>query len=238
MKFKKIIIPLLLSCCLMSGCWDKIEIDRKSFISTIALDVGKDINKEKEFKSIKPNDEIEKGQFEKISVTYGFPDISELGPEKGGAAQENFITTESYSMESSVQEMAVRTSRNIHFGHTQLLILSDELLQHPDTFKEILDFLQRKPSINKGMQVIIAEGSAAEYVKYKPVMEKNIENYITGLMQNSDRNSTILPMTLNELLILLSQNGNAIVPSLYYDKEKDEINLSGVGMIKNYKIVG
>jgi spore germination protein len=45
-------------------------------------------------------------------------------------------------------------------------------------------------------------------------------------------------MTLNELLILLQQNGNAIIPSIDYDKMQDEIFLSGLTMIKDFQIVG
>ncbi len=37
---------------LLSGCWDKVEIDRRNFISTIAIDPGEDIAKEKELKKL------------------------------------------------------------------------------------------------------------------------------------------------------------------------------------------
>ncbi|MCY6958753.1 Ger(x)C family spore germination protein [Clostridium brassicae] len=238
---KKIILLLLiccLICCLMSGCWDKVEIDRKSFISTIAIDTGKDIDKEKEFKKIKPNEQIQEEELKKLSITYGFPDISELGPGKGGTAKEEFVTVGAYSMDDALEEMTARTSRSIHFGHTKLLILSEELLYYPETFKEVLDYLERKPSINKTMKVIVSKGKAEHYVKYKPIMEKNIETYITGLMENSNRNASILPITLNELLSLLHQNGNAIIPSIYYNKAKNEVNLSGVAMIKKFKLDG
>lgn len=237
MKYKKT-IPLILICCLLSGCWDKVEIDRKSFVSTIAIDVGKDIGKEKELKEIKSDEVFKQEEFKKLTITYGFPDISELGPQKGGTAQEKFITTDAYSMYDAFNEMASKTSRSIHFGHMKLLILSEDVMTHPDTLKEILDYFERHPSMNKTMMVVIAKGKAEDYVKYQPKMEKNIEYYITGLMENSTRNASIFPMDLNEFLILLYQNGNAIVPSINYDKVKDEINISGVSIIKDYKLEG
>lgn len=237
MKYKKI-IPLILICCLLSGCWDKVEIDRKSFVSTIAIDVGKDIGKEKEFKEIKPDQVFKQEELKKLTITYGFPDISELGPQKGGTAQEKFITTDAYSMHDAFNEMASKTSRSIHFGHIKLLILSEEVMAYPETIKEILDYFERHPSMNKTMMVVVAKGKSEDYVKYQPEMEKNIEYYITGLMENSTRNSSIFPMNLNEFLILLYQNGNAIVPAINYDKVKDEINVSGVSIIKDYKLEG
>lgn len=237
MKIKKL-MALLLICCSLSGCWDKVEIDRKSFISTIAIDAGQDIGMEEELKSIKPDERMKEENLKRLIITYGFPDISELGPEKSGTAKEDFVTVDAYSMQDGFSEMATRTSRDINFGHTKLLILSEGLMEYPETFKEILDYLERESSINKKMQVIIAKGKAEDYVKYEPIMEKNIESYIVGLVENSKRNSTIIPITLNKLLILLYQNGNAIVPNIYYDKAKEEINLWGVAVIKNYKLEG
>ena len=73
MKFKKI-LPIILSCMLLSGCWDKVEIDRRNFISTIAVDTGEDIVKEKVLKNIKPDDPFPERQIKKINVTYGFPE--------------------------------------------------------------------------------------------------------------------------------------------------------------------
>lgn len=237
MKYKKF-IPLILICCLLSGCWDKVEIDRKSFVSTIAIDVGKDIGKEKEFKEIKPDEVFKQEELKKLTITYGFPDISELGPQKGGTAKDKFITTDAYSMHDAFNEMASKTSRSIHFGHIKLLILSEDVMAYPETLKEILDYFERHPSMNKTTMVVVAKGKAEDYVKYQPEMEKNIEYYITGLMENSTRNSSIFPMNLNEFLILLYQNGNAIVPAIIYDKVKDEINISGVSIIKDYKLEG
>ncbi|SHH51322.1 Ger(x)C family spore germination protein [Clostridium grantii] len=237
MKLTKIIslafIPLFLG-----GCWDKVEIDRKSFISTIAIDVSENIGKEEELKKINPSDEFQSKGVNKLKITFGFPDISELGVNKGSSAKEKFITTECYSMQNGIVNMASRTSRSIYTSHTKLLIISSDLLHYPETFKEVMDYFQRNPNINKKMKVVVANGESKNYVSYEPLMEKNIESYINGLTENSNRNASILPMTLNELLILLNQNGNAIIPSIDYDKLEDQVFLSGLAMIKDFEMVG
>jgi Ger(x)C family germination protein len=237
MKLTKIIslafIPLFLG-----GCWDKVEIDRKSFISTIAIDVSENIGKEEALKNINASDEFQSKGINKLKVTFGFPDISELGVDKGSSAKEKFITTDCYSIQNGIVNMASKTSRSIYTSHTKLLIISSDLLSYPETFKEVMDYFDRNPNINRKMKVVVANGESENYVSYEPLMEKNIESYINGLTENSNRNASILPMTLNELLILLQQNGNAIIPSIDYDKIQDEIFLSGLTMIKDFKIVG
>jgi spore germination protein len=237
MKFK-IGLPIILSCVLLTGCWDKVEIDRLNFISSIAVDTGQDIGKEKELKSINPKEPFAEGQFKKIKVTYGFPDISMLGPGKSGSSQEKFINTDAYSMEDASSEAMAKSSRDIYMGHTKLLILSNNILGYKDTFKELVDYFQRNPNINRMMDVVVSEGSAEDYLKYKPMTENSAEYYISGLMANSKRNSRILSVNLNQFLILLSENGNVLLPKISLDKEKNELKLTGAAIIKGYELKG
>ena len=237
MKFNKI-LPVILSCILLCGCWDKIEIDRRNFISTIAIDPGEDIGKEKELKSISPEEPFAERQIRKLNVTYGFPDMSKLGPGKGGSSEEKYINTQAYSMEDAASEAMAKSSRNIYLGHSKLLILSSDLLGYKDTVKEVIDYLQRNPDINRTMQVVVSDGKAEEYMKFKPETENSTQYYISGLMDNSERNSRILNIDLNELLILLSENGNALLPRITLEKEKKELILSGAAIIKDYALKG
>jgi len=237
MKYKKI-LPIILSCILLSGCWDKVEIDRRNFISTIAVDPGEDIVKEKVLKNIKPDDPFAEQQIKKINVTYGFPDMSMLVTGKSESALDKYINTDAYSMEDAYSEATAKSSRDIYMGHTKLLILSSNLLKHKDTVKEIIDYLQRNPNINRMMQVVVCDGLAQDYVKFKPMTENSSQYYISGLMDNSKRNSRIMSTTLNEFLILLSENGNAILPRISMDKEKKELILTGAAIIKDYELKG
>lgn len=237
MKFNKVLL-IILSCILLSGCWDKVEIDRRNFISTISVDPGEDIVKEKELKNINPEEPFAERQIKKINVTYGFPDMSMLGPGKSGSAQEKYIDTQAYSMEDATSEAMAKSSRDIYMGHSKLLILSSNLLEYKDTVKEIVDYLQRNPSINRMMQVVVSDGTAEDYIKFKPMTENSAQYYISGLMDNSKRNSRIMNITLNEFLILLSENGNVLLPRISLDKEKNELILTGAAIIKDYEVTG
>nr|WP_242843950.1 hypothetical protein [Clostridium botulinum] len=80
MKSKKCLaIILILSTICMTGCWDKIEINERAFASVIGVDAGKDIGKEKQLKEISESASFTGSKFDKIKVTYAFPDISKLG---------------------------------------------------------------------------------------------------------------------------------------------------------------
>ena len=51
MRVKKFFL-IFIMCLLLTGCWDNIEIDRRAFVSTIAVDIGADIKKLDELKNI------------------------------------------------------------------------------------------------------------------------------------------------------------------------------------------
>jgi spore germination protein len=237
MKYKKVIV-IILSCILLSGCWDKIEIDRRSLISIISVDIGEQAGKEKELKNLSPDEPFTGMDLKKLKVTFGAPDISQLGPDKGGTAKDMYTTTDAYSMQDAVDKVALKSSRDISFSHIKLLVLSKDLTTYPEILKEIVDYLQREPSLNRNMYVVISDGKAEEYIKHKPTMEKNIENYISGLIENTTRRTSILPVTLNEFLTLLSENGNAMLPRMTIEKDKNELGISGVSIIKDYKYKG
>lgn len=232
-------LPLILICILLTGCWDKIEIDRKIFISTIAIDPGVEADNKSDLKSINPNDPFQQRvQQKKLKITYAYPEATELGPGKSGTAKNNFITADASSMQDAVTQAAGKSSRSIEFGETRLVMLSSAILEKPELFKEILDYFARTPNLNKMMQIMVTEGKAEDFIKLNPPMEKNIEAYLSGLVEETKRNATILPVTLNEFLVLINQNGNAILPKISMEREKNEINLSGIGLIKNYSLKG
>ncbi|HEY5562537.1 MAG TPA: Ger(x)C family spore germination protein [Clostridiaceae bacterium] len=237
MKHKKLLILIFMSL-LLTGCWDKLEIDQRSFISTIGIDPGKEIDKLKDLKKIKPGDPFEERAIDELSVTFGFPDISQLGQQKGNSAEDKYITTQAYSIEDGITKSTAMSSKSIFIADCQLLLLSSDILQYPQVVKQILDYFQRQPRVNKNMYILAVDGNTEDYIKFKPYMEKNIQDYISGVMENSERTATVLPVTLNELLILLNENGNAIIPRLTLDKDRNEIKLNGIAIIKKFALVG
>lgn len=234
----KIFSILIFICFIVNGCWDKVDIDRKIFVATIGVDLGKDIGKQKELKDIKPSEPFAEREIKKLNVTFGFPNISELGPNKGSSVEDKYLNVDAGSMGDAVSRAVSKSSRDIHLGHSKLLILSNSLSEDKIIMKEVIDYFQREPRVNRSMYVAVAQGNTENYVKISPSMEKNIESYITGIMENSEKNSTVLPVTLNEFLTYLSKNGNAIIPNITIDKNKNELMLSGTAVIKDYGLKG
>lgn len=237
-KKLKLIAAILYMTVVFSGCWDKVEIDRKAFVSTIGVDAASDIDKEKDLKEMKGDEVFPEEGIKKLKVTYGFPDIKDFSPSKAVIQGDNSFTASTYSMEGAMVKITGMSSREIYLDHTRLLILSRDLLNYKESFKEILDYLERQPKLNRRMYVVMSIGAPDQFIKSKPQMDPHIQTYISGVMENSKHNSTILPVTLNEMFITLSENGNAIVPVIKMNSESKSVELSGTALIKDYKLIG
>ncbi|MDP4087900.1 MAG: Ger(x)C family spore germination protein, partial [Bacillota bacterium] len=230
-----ILCLIVLTCC---GCWDKVEIDRNAFVSSIGIDAGKDIKNKKEEQQAKPDEPFAERELEKLDVTYAFPDISKYSAQNTQIPSDKQVKAKGYSLEDAMTKAAAKTSRVLDLGHAQLLILSQDLLQYEETLSQIMDYLARNPRLNRNMYVMVCEGTIDEFFNFKLGMENTLGAYITGLMENSKRNASIIPVKLSEFFILLSQNGNAIVPAIKIDKEMNEMVIDGIAIIKQYKMVG
>ncbi|NEZ47404.1 Ger(x)C family spore germination protein [Clostridium niameyense] len=235
---KFMILMLICSCICMSGCWDKVEIDKKFFISMIGIDPGKDIDEEKEIKKLPNQSSFSNSNFEKLNITYAFPNIGQLSPEKGGSTNENSINVNAYSMADGVKKIIEKSSRTISFGHLEVIVLNKKILEHRDTFKEILDYLQREPSINRMVYLVFTEENTEDMLKFQPDVEKSIENYMVGMLENNKKNNTSFPLKFNDFLKNITSYNNTIVPIVNIDKNKKQLKIDKVGLVKNYKLVG
>ena len=231
-------LVLVFMCIFLTGCWDKVEIDRNAFVSVIGVDVGKDIRNKKALENVKPGEPFGERDLKRLNVTFAFPDISKYTSQNPEISSDKFVKTPAYSMEDALSNAVSKSSRTLNLGHSELLLLSDELLQYPEQIKEIADFLSRSPLVNRTMYVVMTEGNVEEFFNFNIEMEKTLGTYLTGLMESSKRNASILPVNLNEFLILLGDNGNAIIPAIKIDKDKNEMLIDGIAIIKGYKHVG
>nr|WP_278246089.1 Ger(x)C family spore germination protein [Clostridium hydrogeniformans] len=229
---------ILLCSLLLTGCWDKVEIDRKVFVSTIAVDVAEDVDKDRELKEMSTEEIPAERGVRKIKVLYAYPDLSQFSAEKGTIEGEGLLEMDTYSMDGAMADATIKGSEDIYLEHTRLLIFSRDLLQYKETFKEVLDYLKRQPKLNRRMYVIMSEGPPKEFSKAKIPKGRQIQSHINGILENAKRNSAINPLTLNDLLINLASDGNGVLPIMKVDKDTKEITIGGTAVIKDYELKG
>ena len=236
MKIKYLFFSLvILSALMLTGCWDRVEIDRRAFVSTVGIDVGSDIDKKDILNSEGNIDDYRNLNI--VKITYGFPDLRHMDTQKG-TTEGLSLTVEGYSPIDAYFKAASKSSRSLHFGHSKLLLLSNKIFDYPDLEKEIMDYIEREPNLNRSIVMAIVNGDTSDYLKVKPMMEDSIDSYITNLLGNSSINGIISPITLTKYIDMVKSKSVSMLP-VFNLKGEDDIVLQGVAiiednMIKNY----
>lgn len=166
---------------LLTGCWDRIEIDQRGFVVGVAIDYSN--TQKHKFK----------GTYQ-IVVPSGLKQSSQgkSGSGSSNKAYFNLSTTEN-SMPAISSKLAVRTSRSPYFEHLKIIIISSELAKDDKIFADLLDFFLRNSEMRRGVQILIANGKASDILDIPTFNEPTPIDYITSIARNDRKSNYMLP---------------------------------------------
>ncbi|HBM74655.1 MAG TPA: hypothetical protein DD429_03775 [Clostridiaceae bacterium] len=222
-----------------TGCWDKVEIDQRGFVGVIMIDMAPPGYEENDEESMRDTPDSDSGIDKMIKVTYAFPIASALAGESGGGGDKPStmsISSVAPTMDRASRYVDSRVSRRLFLGFTQVVIFGEDFLKNPDKVKEVIDYLRRNPELGRSMRVLVSKGEASKVAEVEPKDEKLLSVHIRGVLNNETSNGRILDMTFNEFIVSLLGTGCVVLPKLVV--KDDEIKIAGLGLIKDYKLIG
>jgi Ger(x)C family germination protein len=153
-KMKKCIIFIfILMSGLLSGCWDKIELEELGYVAAIGVDKGEGGN---------------------ISVTFQIQNPQVGSSERAKAENEpafKLITFEAADIISARDTASANVARRLDFSHANALILSEEFARSEDCYKHMGEMLRNR-EIRGEINLIVSRESASEFIRHnKPPME-------------------------------------------------------------------
>ena len=212
---------ILLCVLLLTGCWDKIEIEDRLFVLSIGVDSVELAEK--------------KASKDKYTLSFVSPVVDQI-KEGPGPAFRTYKTVDN-SIIMSLSQLLERFSKKQYFGHTRNIFFGEDVLKDEKLLKEILDGISRYHEFHNSMYAYIVPGRAEEVFKVKPMYDKLLAPYIAGIIENSDYTSKVIKLTLLEMAIMLeNQKGGLVIPRI--NPGKEEVKISGAGVLKDYKLIG
>lgn len=219
------IFILIIGIVLLSGCWDKVEIDKRAFITAIGIDsyeIEKEEDNQNKFK-------------DRYNITYEYPNLDYIGKDSSGPPRFTISSTGNNVYQISRQS-TTRTDKVFTFSHTKAIIFGKDFL-NTELFQKVMDTFERDPVISKKAYVLIASDSAQEILEAELESEPIIGTYISGAMERTQVSSRYNKETTGDLVSKLHEtNGCAIIPRI--TKHEDELKIAGSGVIKGYKFIG
>ncbi|MHB1392722.1 MAG: Ger(x)C family spore germination protein [Clostridia bacterium] len=212
---------LLLCILLLTGCWDKVEIEDRLFVLAIGVD--------------KTKEEDKKTPEDRYTLSFVSPVVGQV-KEGPGPAFKTYKTVNN-TVIMALSQLMERFSQKQFYGHTRAIFFGEDIMMDEKLLKGVIDGVSRYPELHNSMFAYIVPSRAEDVFKVEPMFDKLLMPYITGITENSDYTSKILKLTLADMIIMLAdQKGSLVIPKL--TPGKDEVKMNGAGVIKEYKLIG
>ena len=213
-------ILLILICVpLISGCWDVQEISQRGIASAVFFDTG-------DTKQLK------------MGVALGVPG-TEVPPIVGTfqqfAKRHYIVTGEGDSFVEAWTGVQATTVRNIFFGQTRAVILSEQIAG--ENINDVLDFIGRIPLVPPNTNVLIAKDDPVKLLDMQNRDNYTPGSYIDFYFQSPAIRSLAIPIDLWRVNAVMDQKaGDPFIPLI--EVSQDMYLIAGTALFSQNRMVG
>lgn len=204
----------------LTGCWNYRGLNEMTIIAGVALD--------------------KKDQSEGYRLTFEFIDTSTPIKDKG--PQGKRLESEGQTIFDAVRNAKTKVSNKLYFGHTQTIIISEELARSED-ITAVLDIFLRDDEFRDTMCVAIAqEDTAAAILKSEGIDQAIVSNEMHKILQSDAKTtaSTIL-VEVYHIFDTVRSPGKALSLSAIQCVEVDETTApesNGIAVFRGERLAG
>lgn len=241
------IVILILIALSLTGCWDHIEIEERSYVLGIAIDKHEplpigyeeevDYQGERDLErmplQIGPPKYAYAIQVPIVNRAKNMPEGTSGGGGDGERAWDLVIAGNSFT--EAERQFATRMGLQPFYAHLQAIIISAEVAR--EGIVDIIDIFLRNPEIRRRTRIFISPGEAKRILDVTPKVEDYSSLYLIELPLNARVTSRLLHKTdLGEVSESLHGDIDFVLPRVI--STKDEIKNAGAAVFKEGKMVG
>jgi Ger(x)C family germination protein len=210
----------------LTGCWDRVEIERNAFILGIGLDTSEKAEQHED----------------RVMVTYQIALPSAMmgpsGQGEGGGEQANSstlnISIEEKNLIAAEQALMATLNQVPDYSHLQLVIFGEALAEKG--IGRYIDFFFRDPRTRQRTKVAVAKGKASEIFKIQPKTVKSTSQYVSDLLDENEKRSLmiIMPIDFGIMQRHFIRNIDVCLPCVTL--KRDTLSLEGAGVFNGDKL--
>ncbi|NOU99639.1 Ger(x)C family spore germination protein [Paenibacillus planticolens] len=213
---------------ILTGCWDRTEVNDLALITGAAIDKYDD-------KSIELTLQI----FIPRGPGGGGGGLESSN--KGGSIQTSLVKSAiGVNIADAVSKLQEKMPRKIFWGHTEIIIFGEAVARRG--IREDIDYLLRAPQPRERAFMYVCKGSARQILE----MNTRIERNSSEIMREIGKSKIILSVTLTDLAqMLMNQSGAAALPFLEIlqpdsanNRDNTESFVNKTAVFKDDKMVG
>lgn len=200
---------------LITGCWDRREIEQRSSVFAMAID------------------EHPKGVEVSVQIPIPIMIVGSGGGGGGGQGGQGVVHNFSAvgkTVYEALENLQNQTNHDLFLGHTRLLFLSEKVVRNKGM--KILDALRRHPEIRRQIWPLIVDGPAKEALMVNLRLAEIPTEYILDFVENGSSHGRMGDTTLGQWFVNQSDPTRAAyINYLHVEPGKggDQANAGGQG---------
>ncbi|ASA23679.1 Ger(x)C family spore germination protein [Paenibacillus donghaensis] len=205
---------------LMTGCWDRKEMDDLALVMASGLDITDD------------------GQLE-ITLQIALPTGIPSAVQAGGSGKKSVIVISAKGSNASeaTGRLQQQLSRVIYFGHRGVIVIGEECARHG--LNQVLDTYTRLPESRYNGYVVTAYGSTAKEILNEPYQLE----LIPGIGINKIQSSKVsFAVKMDEFLNALSSQGRSPVTAairiIHQGTDRETFSIDRAAVYQGNKLSG
>ncbi|MFC4184102.1 Ger(x)C family spore germination protein [Saccharococcus thermophilus] len=212
---------------LLSGCWDRKEVNDLALIVGLGIDQTKDGKIMLTVELIVPKAVGGGGQM--------------IGGGDGGGGAETIVRSGTgTTVADAISNLQEKLPRRIFWGHTEVIVFGEKAARAG--IRQHLDFLGRNPQARLRANVLVSKGTAKSVLELSPLIEQSSAEVLRELSESQ----LLLRVTVKDALQMLSGDAGAaalpMVKILPPEKGKQELQtiafIQRTAIFKKDKMVG
>ncbi len=208
-KIISITLISLISCLVLSACWDSVEINKREYLYALGIDKNPDnLTFTAEIPKINEGSEEQRLTFTKNSADFaGFYTISYLHSEK--AISDRLM---------------------------QVIVLGEEAARDSEAVKRIFDEIQRSPQMNRRVKICVAKGRAQDIINTEIPSNPIVGRFLSDMLVKLKRENYQDIYTFDEAILDLGKSGSAMIPVV--EENDKSLKIERACVVKEYEMLG
>ncbi|CAM3841940.1 Ger(x)C family spore germination protein [Marinicrinis lubricantis] len=229
---------------IVTGCWDRVEIEERGTILALAIDPATEEDMKKESPVSHPKETVptsSKKRMIKITAQLAIPGQIPLGPESGGGGAKSsekvwVVSSVGHTMEDAMQNLQQYIANELFFGHLQIIILNQNIAKAG--IDDITEYLRRIPEIRRTVWLAVNENDAAHTMSVSPKLERVPALYLTQTFRQATRMGKMPKCLMGQFWIDRSKEGRDGFLPFITVKDKNNVEVSGIAFFRDDKMQG
>ncbi|EAX47253.1 spore germination B3 GerAC family protein [Thermosinus carboxydivorans Nor1] len=233
-------IAIICLCLLLTGCWDRRELQDRNFVLAAAIDVADAGHRSDQSAAVTRTETFVQPHGEKrYRVSFQLMRFQAAEPEgkKAAAVRTYVISNTGQSIFEMLRDMLGQTSKGLFFEHIQTIVISEAAVKQAG-LSPIIDLFRRDAEMRWRIVVYITPGEARPLVEYKPPTGEPGGLFLARIAQLHPRNVHVggARTDLGYITQMIDNKADVIIPRI--ELADKVVKVGGLAVFKKDKFVG